>query len=111
MQAGLVIYPSSRLTPKARQYPSPTPPSVSEAFLIQEVLHRDDGTVIGVGTLNDFGVVLSHVLNEVQVFSYFRQGSLAGGEKLWFFFRGPPVRKEGGDTPKSNPNTNTNTNV
>jgi hypothetical protein len=35
--------------------------------LIQEVLHRDDGGVYGVSTLNDFGVVQSYVLDEVSI--------------------------------------------
>ena len=35
--------------------------------LIQEVLHRDDGGVYGVSTLNDFGVVQLYVLDEVSI--------------------------------------------
>jgi hypothetical protein len=52
---------------------------------MQEVLHRDDGTVIGVGTRNDFTFV-----------SYFHQGSLARGEKLWVFFSGTTYLGWGG---------------
>ena len=35
--------------------------------LIEEVFRRDDGTVPGVSTLNDFGVVESHVFHEVPI--------------------------------------------
>ncbi len=35
--------------------------------LIQEVLHRDDGVVAGVSTLNDLGVVQSRVFHEVSI--------------------------------------------
>ena len=36
-------------------------------FLIEEVLLRDDGSVTGVSTLNDFGVVQSRVFHEVSI--------------------------------------------
>ncbi len=35
--------------------------------MIEEVFHRDDGTVPGVSALNDFGVVQSHVFHEVPI--------------------------------------------
>ncbi len=38
--------------------------------LIQEVLHRDDGVVAGVSTLNDFGVVQSRVFHEVSIHTF-----------------------------------------